>query len=357
MMDSAVELINITRSLGGVEVLRDVSLAVRRGEFFSLLGPSGCGKSTTLRLIAGFDRPCGGSVLINGRATNGVPAFVRDVNLVFQHYALFPHMSVWKNVAFGLEMQRTPRAELESRVREMLGLVRLEGLEARLPRELSGGQQQRVALARALVTRPEVVLLDEPLGALDLRLRKQMQVELKALQRTLGHTFIYVTHDQEEALAMSDRIAVMHQGRVRQVGTPREIYERPATRFVAEFIGEANLLAATIAERRAGAIVAEVDGLRFHAGTTPGESLPAEVVLGVRPEKVRLGAGGGINGFKGVVEHTAFFGAAHMVHVRLTPSVLVMLRQPNDAGAAPGPGEEVEIEIPVEALVVLRAEG
>jgi spermidine/putrescine transport system ATP-binding protein len=307
--------------------------------------------------VAGFEKPCSGEIRINGNPPNGVPAFVRDINLVFQHYALFPHMNVRQNVAFGLEMMHRPRAEIDERVNRMLELVRLGGYEDRHPRQLSGGQQQRVALARALVTQPSVVLLDEPLGALDLKLRKEMQLELKNLQRTLGHTFIYVTHDQEEALAMSDRIAVMHQGRVLQVGTPEEIYERPATRFVADFIGEANLLPAVITECRDGAVVAHVDGLRFHAAASSCDGLASEVVLGIRPEKVRLGGGAlsnGCNRFSGVVEDTSYFGAARMVHVRLTPSVLVSLRQPNDAGEPPRRGERVEIGLPVESLVVLQ---
>lgn len=356
-MDSSVDLLNVSKSLGGIRVVREVSLSVKRGEFFSLLGPSGCGKSTTLRLIAGFERPCEGEIRINGSPPDGVPAFVRDINLVFQHYALFPHMNVRKNVAFGLEMMRLPRAEITRKVARMLELVRLDGYAERLPKQLSGGQQQRVALARALVTEPSVVLLDEPLGALDLKLRKEMQYELKNLQRTLGHTFIYVTHDQEEALAMSDRIAVMHKGRVLQVGTPEEIYEKPVTRFVADFIGEANLIPATVTECRDGSVVAQADGLRFRASTDRGDDLPSEVVLGIRPEKVRLGAqsiNGSTNRFSGVVENTAYFGAARMVHVRLTPSVLVSLRQPNDAGDTPRLGERVEIGFPTEALVVLQ---
>ncbi|BET68134.1 ABC transporter ATP-binding protein [Opitutales bacterium ASA1] len=356
-MESSVELLDINKSLGGIRVVRDVSLSIRRGEFFSLLGPSGCGKSTTLRLVAGFEKPDSGRIRINGQPTNGVPAFVRDINLVFQHYALFPHMTVRQNVAFGLEMEKVPRAEIEARVGRMIELVRLGGFEERYPRQLSGGQQQRVALARALVTQPSVVLLDEPLGALDLKLRKEMQFELKNLQRTLGHTFIYVTHDQEEALAMSDRMAVMHQGRVVQVGTPEEVYERPATRFVADFIGEANLLHADVSECLDGAVVVHADGLRLHAETAHCAELPSRIVLGIRPEKVRMGSelnGSRLNRFSGVVENTAYFGAARMVHVRLTPSILVSLRQRNDATETPRAGERVEIGLPVESLVVLQ---
>ena len=358
-MESSVELQSVNKSLGGIRVVRDVSLSIKRGEFFSLLGPNGCGKSTTLRLVAGFEKPDTGEIHINGQPPNGVPAFVRDINLVFQHYALFPHMTVRQNVAFGLEMMKLSRTEIAEKVARIIELVRLGGFEERYPRQMSGGQQQRVALARALVTEPSVVLLDEPLGALDLKLRKEMQFELKNLQRTLGHTFIYVTHDQEEALAMSDRLAVMHQGRVLQVGSPEEVYERPATRFVAGFIGEANLLPAMVTECRDGCVVADVDGLRFHAETSSGLEPSSHVVLGIRPEKVRLGAnfdGPHHNRFSGVVENTAYFGVARMLHVRLTPSVLVSLRQSNDSSEMPCRGERVEIGLPVESLVVLQAD-
>jgi len=238
----AVELRRVTKIFGEVIALRDVSLEIKEGEFFSLLGPSGCGKTTSLRLIAGFELPTEGKVLISGEAMGQIPAYQRPVNTVFQSYALFPHMSVHQNVAFGLEMQHLSKGEIRRRVGEALDMVRLPGLELRRPKQLSGGQQQRVALARALVNRPKVLLLDEPLGALDLKLRKAMQLELKMLQHQVGITFIYVTHDQDEALTMSDRIAVMDHGLVLQVGTPHEIYERPAARFVADFIGETNLI-------------------------------------------------------------------------------------------------------------------
>jgi spermidine/putrescine transport system ATP-binding protein len=256
----AVELREVSKRFGEVEAVHQVSLQIREGEFFSLLGPSGCGKTTTLRMIAGFERPDAGEILIRGQRMNEVPPFHRPVNTVFQHYALFPHMTVFENVAFGLEMKRLPREEIRRRVAEALRLVRLTGLENRYPRQLSGGQQQRVALARALVNRPAVLLLDEPLGALDLKLRKEMQLELKNLQHQVGITFIYVTHDQEEAMTMSDRIAVMNQGRVLQVGTPVEIYERPATRFVADFIGETNFLEGRLVAFEEGYARVEVEG-------------------------------------------------------------------------------------------------
>lgn len=242
-MPPAVELIDVRKSFGGPPVVDGVSLEIQEGEFFSLLGTSGCGKSTTLRLIAGFEAADSGDVRVGGRLTGPKqPAYASTVNMVFQNYALFPHMTVAENVSFGLRMAGKTRAEREAKTREMLAAVQLTGLESRLPAQLSGGQQQRVALARAIATDPQVVLLDEPLGALDLKLRREMQQELKRIQRTRGLTFVYVTHDQEEALSMSDRLCVMHHGRAMQTGTPQEIYRQPANRFVAEFIGDNNLL-------------------------------------------------------------------------------------------------------------------
>src|SRR6266542_3275578 len=250
---SAIELIGVNKQFPSpttsVVAVEDVDLQVGAGEFFSLLGPSGCGKTTTLRMLAGFEEPSSGRILLYGRDMVGVPPYRRDVNMVFQHYALFPHMSVHDNIAFGLRYKKVPRDEIRRRVAEALRLVELEGREQRRPRQLSGGQQQRVALARALVNRPRALLLDEPLGALDLKLRRAMQLELKRIQREVGITFVYVTHDQEEALTMSDRLAVMNAGRIEQLGTPRELYERPATRFVANFLGTSNLFSGRL-ERR-----------------------------------------------------------------------------------------------------------
>src|SRR6187397_2480514 len=233
----AIALEGVSKRFGKAEAVRDVSLEIGEGEFFSMLGPSGCGKTTTLRMIAGFEVPDEGRVVLRGTDVTNVPPNQRNVNTVFQHYALFPHMSVVDNVSFGLELKRVPRGERRDRVKQMLQVVQLEGMEKRKPQQLSGGQQQRVALARALVNRPAALLLDEPLGALDVKLRKQMQLELKRIQHELGTTFVYVTHDQEEALSMSDRIAIMNDGLVEQIGSPREIYERPATPFVADFVG------------------------------------------------------------------------------------------------------------------------
>src|SRR3989449_8838314 len=244
----AIALEGVSKGFGKTRAVQDVTVAIGEGEFFSLLGPSGCGKTTTLRMIAGFEVPDEGRIVLQGRDVTSVSANRRKVNMVFQQYALFPHMSIYDNVAFGLKVKRVPRSEHAERVNEMLRVVELEGLERRRTRQLSGGQQQRVALARALVNKPAALLLDEPLGALDVKLRKQMQFELKRIQAELRTTFVYVTHDQEEALAMSDRIAVMNGGRVEQIGSPREIYEHPETAFVADFIGSLNALEVTVQE-------------------------------------------------------------------------------------------------------------
>jgi spermidine/putrescine transport system ATP-binding protein len=286
----AIALEGVSKRFGKADAVKDVSLAIEDGEFFSLLGPSGCGKTTTLRMIAGFEVPDEGRLLLQGRDVTFVPANHRAVNMVFQQYALFPHMSVYDNVAFGLKAKKVPRRDHRERIEQVLRVVELEGLERRRPRQLSGGQQQRVALARALVNRPAALLLDEPLGALDVKLRKQMQLELKRIQHELGTTFVYVTHDQEEALAMSDRIAVMNRGRVEQIGGPREMYEHPETAFVADFIGSLNALDLRVDEvvgayalMRLGEnerIVVPVDS-QVHAG----DSMRAAV----RPERVQIG--------------------------------------------------------------------
>jgi spermidine/putrescine transport system ATP-binding protein len=290
---AAIELVGVEKEFatGGhdVRAVEHVDLRIAEGEFFSLLGPSGCGKTTTLRMIAGFEEPTSGQILLHGRDMVGVPPFRRDVNMVFQQYALFPHMDVFENVAFGLRRKKVDKAEIKHRVGEALALVELEGRERRKPRQLSGGQQQRVALARALVNRPRALLLDEPLGALDLKLRQAMQLELKRIQREVGITFVYVTHDQEEALTMSDRLVVMNAGRIEQLGNPRELYEHPATRFVANFIGTSNLLTGRL-ERRGDAWA--LAGLRPDERVLvadPGRAGPGqEVELAVRPEKILL---------------------------------------------------------------------
>lgn len=283
-----VELRDISKLFGDVTAVDNINIEIADGEFFSLLGPSGCGKTTTLRMIAGFEQPTVGEIFLHGRPVAGIPAHKRPVNTVFQNYALFPHMTVWQNVAFGLEMSNVSKEEITRRVGEALELVQLNGMDERKPKQLSGGQQQRVALARALVNHPEVLLLDEPLGALDLKLRKEMQFELKQIQERLGITFIYVTHDQEEALTMSDRIAVMDEGRVQQIGTPRQIYEHPNNRFVADFIGETNFIDATV-QAIDEFVTLDIGGVEV-LGTADNRSLAIgqEVTLTIRPEKVDL---------------------------------------------------------------------
>lgn len=267
----AVRFEKVSRHFGDVKAVDEVGLEIGDGEFFSMLGPSGSGKTTCLRMIAGFDRPTSGHIFLYGQDVSNLPPYERDINTVFQDYALFPHMNVGDNIAYGLMIKRVPKEERMKRVEEMLDLVQLTGFAERKPSQLSGGQRQRVALARALINHPKVLLLDEPLGALDLKLRQQMQVELKAIQKRVGITFIFVTHDQEEAITMSDRIAVFSQGRIEQVGTPSDIYERPASAFVAGFVGTSNLVSGEVAKRLTG----------------------SEQTFSIRPEKIHIGFGGG----------------------------------------------------------------
>jgi spermidine/putrescine transport system ATP-binding protein len=288
--ESDIRLEGVTKRFDDVVAVDDLSLDIERGSFFALLGPSGCGKTTTLRMIGGFEEPSAGTIYLGDRDVTGLPSYKRDVNTVFQSYALFPHLSIFDNVAFGLRRKGVRGAELERRVGEALELVDLTGMERRKPSQLSGGQQQRIALARALVNRPRVLLLDEPLGALDLKLRKQMQLELKGIQHEVELTFVHVTHDQEEAMTMADRIAIMHAGRIEQLGAPAELYEFPRTAFVAGFLGISNLLPGKVAGR----------GLvRLDEGTevrVPPEALDGRkdrLAVGVRPEKIRLGPGSG----------------------------------------------------------------
>jgi spermidine/putrescine transport system ATP-binding protein len=314
-----VRIDRVSKRFHDVVAVDDLSLDVRHGEFFSMLGPSGCGKTTTLRMIGGFEETSAGTIYLGDADVTGLPPFKRDVNTVFQNYALFPHLSVFENVAFGLRRKRTADSELRKRVKEMLDLVELPGYERRKPAQLSGGQQQRVALARALINHPRVLLLDEPLGALDLKLRKQMQIELKRIQTEVGITFIYVTHDQEEAMTMSDRIAVMRSGRIEQLGPPEELYERPTTGFVAGFLGVSNLLDGEVVDR-AGALtgIKLGDGtvLRAPSGLLNGSR---QVRVGVRPEKLRVlpigeadaGHGAdGLNHLRGTVLDASYIGVS-----------------------------------------------
>jgi spermidine/putrescine transport system ATP-binding protein len=330
-----VRLLGVTKRFDDVLAVDDLSLDVERGSFFALLGPSGCGKTTTLRMIGGFEQPTEGQIYLGEREVAGLPAYKRDVNTVFQSYALFPHLSVFENVAFGLRRRAVRGETLRGRVETMLGIVGLEGMGRRKPRQLSGGQQQRVALARALVNRPRVLLLDEPLGALDLKLRKQMQLELKSIQHDVGITFIHVTHDQEEAMTMADRIAVMNHGRIEQLGTPTELYERPATAYVAGFLGHSNLIAG---------IVSGSDTVRLRSGPevrVPREALAGrtgEVAVGIRPEKIELGRGQA-NALEGTIVEQAYVGVATQYIVDTACGQLTVYRQnasPGVNGAAPG---------------------
>jgi spermidine/putrescine transport system ATP-binding protein len=325
MADYAVEMKDVVKRFitpegNELAAVDHVTMQIKNGEFFSMLGSSGCGKTTSLRMIAGFEWPTEGEVFIEGKPMGHTPPFQRKVNTVFQSYALFQHLTVFQNVAFGLEMEGATKDEIDNRVKHALAMVQLTGMERRRPKQLSGGQQQRVALARALVKTPDVLLLDEPLGALDLKLRKEMQLELKALQQQLGITFIYVTHDQEEALTMSDRIAVMSKGKVQQMGTPVEIYERPANKFVADFIGESNFFEGkvkSLSKNEAKVFIpslnSDVTGLPVSEGLVKGE----EAVVSIRPEKVRITEKCAFNEncFRGKITNSVYIGSDTHVYL------------------------------------------
>ncbi|TML86536.1 MAG: ABC transporter ATP-binding protein [Actinobacteria bacterium] len=330
-----VRLVDVTKRFEDVTAVDRLSLEIEHGSFFALLGPSGCGKTTTLRMIGGFEQPTEGQIYLGSTEVSGLPSYKRDVNTVFQSYALFPHLSVFENVAFGLRRQGVRGATLTGQVNEILRLVGLEGMEKRKPRQLSGGQQQRVAVARALVNKPKVLLLDEPLGALDLKLRKQMQLELKGIQHDIGITFVHVTHDQEEAMTMADQIAVMQGGRIEQLGTPSELYETPSTAFVAGFLGVSNLIPGT---------VSGPDSVRLRSGPEVRVRPDAlagrtgEVAVGIRPEKIELGQGQA-NSLDGTVVEEAYVGVSTQYIVETGCGLLTVYRQnasPGLNGAAPG---------------------
>ena len=352
----AVRLAGITKRFGDFVAVDDLNLDIYEGEFFSLLGPSGCGKTTTLRMIAGFEEPTEGGISVAGEEVQGVPPYRRPVNTVFQSYAIFPHLNVFDNVAFGLRRAKVPKDEVASRVADACEMVQLAGFEKRKPGMLSGGQQQRVALARALVNRPKVLLLDEPLGALDLKLRKEMQLELKSLQEEVGITFVYVTHDQEEALTMSDRIAVMNEGKVQQLAGPTTLYETPANRFVAGFIGQTNVFSGTVEAADGDKVTLRSrEGLRVEAvareGISPKEG--EEVHAAVRPEKVRFGQSGD-NVCAAEVRQVVYLGASTQYIVELEGGGRLVLYQQNAHDAAgPSEGDGVSVAWDAQNCLVL----
>ena len=355
-MQGEIRLEELTKAFGEVVAVDGIDLNMPPGEFFTMLGPSGCGKTTTLRMIAGFERPTSGRIMLDGSDVAQVPPHRRNVNTVFQSYALFPHLDVAGNVAFGLKYQKLTTEEKRRKVKGILDLVRLSGFEQRKPEQLSGGQQQRVALARALVLTPTVLLLDEPLGALDARLRKSLQVELKAIQADIGVTFVFVTHDQEEALTMSDRVAVMNNGQVEQAGSPREVYEEPKTSFVADFLGVSNLLDAD-ASADGDACSLQIGERSFRAaqGATQARG---EVKAMIRPERIGVEPQGtaGDNRLPGLVERSVFLGGSHELHVRVLGGDLLRATIPNDGRALSVGLEEgtaVTLHLPPEGLRVL----
>jgi len=347
-----IRLIGLTKRFDDVVAVDDISLDIDRGHFFALLGPSGCGKTTTLRMIGGFEEPTEGRIELGGVDVAPLPPYKRDVNTVFQSYALFPHLSIFENVAFGLRRRGVKGSELKQRAGESLELVGLAGLERRKPRQLSGGQQQRIALARALVNRPRVLLLDEPLGALDLKLRKEMQLELKRIQNEVGITFVHVTHDQEEAMTMADRIVIMNGGRIEQLGTPTELYERPRTPFVAGFLGASNLLEG---------MVDGVDRVRLADGTEVQVSRGAlsgrtgTVQIGVRPEKLRIGAGEA-NSLTGSITESAYIGVSTQYIVETPAGPVTVYVQNDRPGAQVATGERLTLSWSPESTFVVDAE-
>ncbi len=350
---SAVEARGISKVFpGGVKALDDVSVTIRENEFFTLLGPSGCGKTTLLRLIAGFEFPSAGEILLHGLDIAHLPPDRRPVNTVFQHYALFPHMTVAENVGFGLRMQGRPKGEIDRAVDQALALVKMADYGARRPSQLSGGQQQRVAFARAIAPRPQVLLLDEPLSALDLKLRQAMRGELKTLQRETGITFIFVTHDQEEALTMSDRIAVMSAGKIQQIGAPLDIYESPVNHFVADFIGDSNFIEGEIDTIKGGAAVVKTpDGIAIAARMNGPHKAGDRIAVALRPEKILLGAGK----LKGEVREAVYLGTSTSYVIALGRAVTLSVREANDLSgkARFAVGDTVKLDIPAGAARML----
>jgi spermidine/putrescine transport system ATP-binding protein len=355
MTGGEVRLVDLRKRFGPVVAVDGINLEVAGGEFFSLLGPSGCGKTTTLRLIAGFERPDGGHIVLDGVDMAQTPPHRRKVNTVFQSYALFPHLNVFDNVAFGLRFKDVSKQDTSRMVGEVLSRVRLEGMEKRRPSQLSGGQQQRVALARALILNPAVLLLDEPLGALDAKLRKALQIELKGLQEAIGITFIYVTHDQEEALTMSDRMAVMSNGRIEQLGTPEQVYDQPTNAYVADFLGVSNLMSAHADGTSDGTCRVRLGDFSLSAGQ--GDTgATGRIRLVIRPERVELEPQGttGANRLPGMIERVVYVGATTQVIVRLAPGERVQALMKNEGAPLPyQQGTPVSVHLPSSALRVL----
>jgi len=357
-----VRLERVTKRFGEAVAVDDLTLEIAKGEFFSLLGPSGCGKTTTLSMIGGFETPTSGSIRLGDQDVSRTPPYKRDVNTVFQSYALFPHLNVFENIAFGLRRKGLPKQEITGRVAEALRLVDLSDYEQRTTAQLSGGQQQRIALARALVNEPRLLLLDEPLGALDLKLRKQMQLELKRIQKDVGITFLYVTHDQEEAMVMSDRLAVMNSGRIEQLGTPEEVYENPATEFVASFLGASNLVPGKITQPADGSGLVEIVLAGDHKVRVKADRVPAgalEVKVGVRPEKLHLEPVSaqvtpGVNTVTGQVVLGTYVGVSHQYTLRVPGDTeLTVYVQNLGAGHAPTLGETMRLSwLPEHTFVV-----
>jgi len=356
MARGEIELSKLTKQFAEVTAVDGIDLRIPGGEFFSLLGPSGCGKTTTLRMIAGFEQPTSGEILLDGTDVAYTPPHQRNVNTVFQNYALFPHLNVYDNIAYGLKRAKRPKAEIRERVGKALELVQLPGYERRKSSQLSGGQQQRVALARALVLNPTVLLLDEPLGALDAKLRKALQIELKSLQQEVGITFLYVTHDQEEALTMSDRLAVMNGGHIEQVGAPQDVYEDPETLYVADFLGVSNLMQATIVNAGTSACHVALEGYELETRGTDRD-VTGEAKIVIRPERIELeehGSPSGPNRIPGMVERVVYVGSTIQVIVRgATGEALQALVQNTGGGIPYEQGTPVQLHLPVDALRVL----
>ncbi len=356
---SFLRIERLSKRFAEATAVDEVSLDIAKGEIFALLGPSGCGKSTLLRMLAGFEEPSSGRIVLDGAELTGVPAYDRPVNMMFQSYALFPHLDVWNNIAFGLKRQKVGRAEIEQRVEAMLSMVQLNAYQKRRPHQLSGGQQQRVALARSLALEPELLLLDEPLGALDRKLRGETQFELKNILKRVGVTCVLVTHDQEEAMILADRVAVLNRGRILQVGSPKDIYETPNSRFVADFIGNVNLIDGTLVEDEPDRCVIDTAHGRFHVGHGISGTLGMALAVAVRPEKITLSTAlsPGDNRFLGTITGSTYFGAVSVYRVALDTGLVVQVAETNNErhGEVRQDGGRVDVICATDAIVVLTA--